>query len=285
MIRSTRNTTVILAVAALALLSTGCEKLRARDHLNKGVQSFKGAKFADAADHFRQSVDLDPEFPTARLYLATAYMSQFIPGAESPENKEVAIKANEEFMNVLKQEPKNLIAIESLASLRYSQAQGIPGLEEKLKKLDEAKEWYQKLVEAEPKTKSGWYSLAVITWLKWYPDYKQTRDKLSMKPEEAGPLKDKKVREELKEKWAAQLDKGIKDLEKAIEIDPEYDDAMAYMNLYYRQRADLADSKEQCAAEVKTADDWIQKALQAKKIKAERIEKKAAGGIVSEEGK
>ena len=31
-----------------------------------------------------------PTFPTARLYLATAYMSQYIPGAESPENQQNA---------------------------------------------------------------------------------------------------------------------------------------------------------------------------------------------------
>ncbi len=62
------------------LFATGCEKLRARDHLNKGVQAFKTAKYTQAVDHFKEAVQLDPEFATARLYLATAYMSQYIPG-------------------------------------------------------------------------------------------------------------------------------------------------------------------------------------------------------------
>ncbi len=71
-------------------VATGCEKLKARDHLNKGVQAFKNAKYTQAVDHFKEAVQLDPEFPTARLYLATAYMSQYIPGAESPENQQNA---------------------------------------------------------------------------------------------------------------------------------------------------------------------------------------------------
>jgi tetratricopeptide (TPR) repeat protein len=276
------NAAALVALAALAALSAGCSKLGARDHLNKGVASFKGAKYADAVEHFKKSVELDPEFPTARLYLATAYMSQYIPGAESPENKEMAQRANEEFQKVLDKDPGNKLAIESMASLRYSQAQGLPNLDEKLAKLTEAREWYQKLVDVDPNNKAGWYSLAVITWLKWYPEYKQARDKMGMKPEEPGPLKDKKVREELKAKWSNDLEAGVKNLEKAISIDPEYDDAMAYMNLFFRQRADLAETKEQCAAEVKIADDWIQKALKAKQIKAERLEKKASGGIVQD---
>ncbi len=276
--------TIIVAVSAatLTLLSTGCEKLRARDHLNKGVQAFKGAKYGDAVEHFRQSVELDPEFSSARLYLATAYMNQYIPGAESPENLDVAKKAEEEFKNVLQREPNNAMAIESIASLKYNQAQGIPDLQNKLSKLDEAREWYQKLVEADPKSKSGHYSLAVITWLKWYPEYKQERDKMGMKAEEPGPLKDKKVKEALKAKWEAPLQDAMKHLETALQIDPEYDDAMAYINLLHRQHADLSDDKAVWESETKVADDWVQKALATKKIKAERLEKKAAGGIVQD---
>lgn len=269
-----------LCACALVALASGCEKLRARDHLNKGVAAFKGAKFADAAEHFRQAVELDPEFATPRLYLATAYMQQYIPGAESPENLEMARKANEEFMTVLQNDPTNKLAIESLASLRYTQAQGLADLSAKLAKLDEAREWYEKLVQVDPQSKAGWYSLAVITWLKWYPEYKQARDKMGMKPEEPGPLKDKKVKEELKAKWLGQLNAAIGHLEKALAVDPEYDDAMAYMNLLIRQKADLADTKEETAAQVKIADDWIQKALEAKKIKAARLE--AKGQVISE---
>src|SRR5918993_3316126 len=119
-----RNLLLAAAIGSVALLSTGCEKLKARDNLNKGVQAFKSAKYNSAVEHFKEAVRLDPEFPTARLYLATAYMSQYIPGADSPENMQNAKAAETEFLKVLEKEPNNTLAIESLASLHYNQAQG-----------------------------------------------------------------------------------------------------------------------------------------------------------------
>ena len=74
---------------------------------------------------------------------------------------------------------------------------------QKLKKLDEAKEWYLKLIAADPQNKEGFYSLAVIDWVKWYAAWMKSRADLGMKPEEPGPLKDKKVKAELKEQYSA----------------------------------------------------------------------------------
>jgi Flp pilus assembly protein TadD len=85
-----RKLTLIAGVAAVALLASGCQKLKSRDQLNKGVQAFKNAQYADAVESFKTAVELDPTFPTARLYLATAYMQQYIPGADSPENNRMA---------------------------------------------------------------------------------------------------------------------------------------------------------------------------------------------------
>jgi tetratricopeptide (TPR) repeat protein len=68
-----------ILAAGLALLSAvGCEKLRARDQINKGVQSYKNAKYEEAIEHFKNAVQLDPSLLNARLYLATAYMQQYI---------------------------------------------------------------------------------------------------------------------------------------------------------------------------------------------------------------
>lgn len=270
----------LAATLALALGSAGCRKLEARDNLNKGVNAFKNAKYADAADFFTRAIELDPEFHTARLYLATAYMSQYIPGAESPENVNYAKNAEENFRKVLEADAKNTTAIESIASLYYMQAQGSQKLDEKLARLDTAAEWYKKLTEVEPTRKEAWYSLGVIAWAKWYPAWMEARNNAGMKPEDPGPLKDKKTREALSEKYAAMIDEGIKGLEKALEIDKEYDDAMAYMNLLIRERADLASDSETYKKDIEVANGWIEKALETRKIKAERAPKTT--GIVAE---
>jgi Tfp pilus assembly protein PilF len=276
-----RNLLLAAAIGSLALLSTGCEKLKARDNLNKGVQAFKSAKYNSAVEHFKEAVRLDPEFPTARLYLATAYMSQYIPGADSPENMQNAKAAEQEFLRVLEKDPQNALAVESLASLHYNQAQG-GSVEQKIKKLDEAAGWYTKLSQVDPNNKTAYYSLGVIVWAKWYPKLMEARAKLGMKPEDPGPIKDKKVKEELKAQWSDTINKGIQNLERALQIDPEYDEAMAYMNLLIRERADLADSPEVYKKDIEVADNWVQKALDTKKIKAERAAQNAAKGIKAE---
>jgi tetratricopeptide (TPR) repeat protein len=274
-----KTLSLVLGIGLLVLAGTGCDKLKSRDQLNRGVQAYRSAKYADAVEFFKTAVNLDPTNLNGRLYLATAYMTQYIPGAESPENLQLAKQAKEEFMKVLEKDPNDKTALASLASLSYQQAQGMPDLEQKLKKLDEAKEWYLKLIAADPQNKEGFYSLAVIDWVKWYAAWMKSRADLGMKPEEPGPIKDKKIKADLKDQYSAVIEDGIKNLQKALDIDPNYDDAMAYMNLLIRERADLDESPDQYKKDIETADGWVQKALDTKKMKAAKEAAKTAGGI------
>lgn len=270
---------IATTVATLGLLAfaSGCEKLKARDSLNKGVAAYKATKYEEAARKFKEAIEADPTFDVARLYLATSYMSQWIPGADSPENNQLAKNAEAEFQNVLSKDPKNKLAIESIASMRYNQANAFPNLDDKLRVMDEAKVWYTKLVEVDPTNSKAYYSLGVISWSKWYPKYKAAREAAKMKQEDPGPIKDKKIREELKTGYGALVEEGIGHLSKAVEIDKIYDDAMAYLNLLIRERADLAENPDDYKKDIATADDWVSKALEAKKIKAAELEKKSKG--------
>jgi tetratricopeptide (TPR) repeat protein len=267
-----RNLIVLSGLAALAIGSTGCQQLKARDNLNKGVQAYKNAKYPEAIAFFQKAVELDPAFKTTHLYLATAYMAQYIPGAESPENVHMAENAYNEFQNVLKLDPKDELATASIASLYFNQ-----------KKLDEASEWNKKLIAINPQNKDAYYTLGVIAWTQWLVPDREARNKMSMKPEDPGPLKDKKVREELKAKYRPLLDEGVANMQKALDIDKEYDEAMAYMNLLIRYRADLDDTSDEYKKDTEAADGWVQKALATKKIKAERAPK--SGGITNDMAK
>ena len=269
-----RTSIVIAGVAVLALMASGCTKLQSRNELNKGVQAFKNAQYADAVESFKKAVELDPNFPNARLYLATAYMQQYIPGAESPENNRMAQAAHDEFMKALELSPNDKVAIASLASLYLNQ-----------KKWDEAQQWYEKLAAVDPNSPIPYYSLGFIAWSKWYPVYGTTMVNLNMKQENPEPLKDKKLRAELNAKYRPVIDAGLQALDKALQIDPEYDDAMAYENLLIRERAVLMDTKEECDKQIKIADDWVTKALATKKAKAEKKANSTGGGIVSDSSK
>jgi tetratricopeptide (TPR) repeat protein len=247
----------LAGVCLLLVTATGCDRLRARDNLNKGVQAYKNSRYPDAVEFFKTAVNLDPTFATARLYLATAYMAQYIPGVESDDNKKVAVAAHEEFVRVLEQDPKNSVAIASIASLFFNQ-----------KKMEDAEKWYRKLIEVDPQNKEAYYTLGVIAWTKSFAVRAEARAKLGMKPEEKGPLKDKKVRAEVKEKNWAIVESGLASLKEALKIDPEYDDAMAYQNLLYRERADLQDTDDDYKKDIDEADAMVQKTLATKKKKA-----------------
>jgi TonB family protein len=233
--------------------------------LNQGIRAFKSANYDQAIQAFQRALELDPQNVNARLYLATAFMTRWTPGATSPENNEFARRAQEGFESVLTVEPQNVVALSSLASLAWNQASAQPGPSEKVRKLEEAAEWNHRVIQVDPSNKEAYYSLGVIAWSKFYPELMQARAKLGMKPETPGPLPDFNTRQDLRARFETIVDEGIRNLEKALELDPAYGDAMAYMNLLIRERGDLRDSTAEYQRDVQIADEWVRKALAAKK--------------------
>jgi tetratricopeptide (TPR) repeat protein len=256
-----------LAAATLALLSSvGCSKLRARDQLNKGVTAYKNAKYEEAIDHFQQAVALDPSLINAKMYLATAFAQQYIPGADTPDNNKMADQAIEQYQRVLD--------MNSARDQKVNSAKGIAYLYLNMKKFDLAKKFYRMAGDLDPNDPEPYYSVGVIDWTASYQPRMEERAKLGLKPEENLNPKNKdqkKVCEELKTKNMPAIQEGIDSLNKAIQLRPDYDDAMAYMNLMYRERADVeCDDLNARQQDLKTADSWVDKTLATKKAKAEK---------------
>src|SRR4030081_392924 len=271
---------LMLAGVALALFSSvGCNKLRARDQLNKGVQSYKNSKYEEAIEHFKKAVELDPSLLNARMYLATAYAQQYIPGADTPENNHMAEQAIEQYQKVLDDKPAR--------EQKVNSAKGIAYLYLNMKKFDKAKEYYRMASDVDPNDPEPYYSVGVIDWTASYQPRMEERAKLGMKPEENLNPKNKdqkKVCGELKQKNMPAISEGIDSLNKAIQLRPDYDDAMAYMNLMYREKADVeCDDLAARAEDLKTADSWVDKTLATKKAKAEK--QPGQGGIVMDQSK
>ena len=248
----------LIAVAALALSNAGCDKLRARDQLNKGVASYKNARYEVAIEHFKNAVALDPSLLNAKLYLAAAYVAQYIPGVDSPENLANANGAIDQYKAVLAQDPKNVNSMK-----------GIAGLSLQMKKFDDAKNYYGQAINLDPNDPEAYYSIGVIDWTMAFQSRMEERAKIGLRADE--PLKDKKVCAKLRESGGPAIEDGISNLTKALSLRQDYDDAMAYMNLMYREKADReCDQPDQRAADLKTADEWVDKAMAAKKAKAQK---------------
>ncbi len=259
---------LLLAGAAILLLA-GCGKLRARDQLNKGVQSYKNARYEEAIGHFQSAVALDPALLNARLYLATAYAQQYVPGVESEENTRLAQQAIEQFKSVLAAHPGR--------DQRFSSLKGIASLYFNMHMLDDAKAYQQKVIEADPNDPEAYYSVGVIEWTQAYQSDAEERAKLGLKGEDI--LEDKQVCAALRLRNERLIEGGLTTLRKALAIRPDYDDAMAYVNLLYRQKADIECNVAASREDLRIAQEWVDRNLAAKRSKEKQ---QAAAGITLE---
>ena len=248
------------ALLLLLPFSSGCRKLRARDQLNKGVAAFRNAQFQAAIMHFKTAVGLDPSLVNARLYLATAYYNQYIPGGESPENLKIAQQAIEAYEDVLKSDPNNSNAIASVAQIYYN-----------MRKFDKAKEYQRHWLEVEPNNPVPYYWIGVLDWAICFPHTQQMRKDLKIEfpkdpkdPSSLPPFPEK-ARAQLAEENDPLVKEGVEVLEKANELKPNNFDTMSYLNLLYRQKADLEPTAAAREADLKQAEDWTDKAIAVRK--------------------
>jgi len=261
------------AFAALLILAaglSGCSKLKARDLLNKGVAAYKNAQYDTAIEDFKQAKDLDPGLMNARLYLATAYASQYIPGAPSDQNVRLGTQAVNEFKEVLQLDPNNLSATDGIGSILFQMA----GTPYDPKKFEESKSYHQKHIELKPNDPEPYYWIGVIDWTLAFRGngelraaYNREHVNKQVKDDDALPPA---VRAEYVAKYGALVDEGVAYLQKAIQLKPDYDDAMAYLNLLYRRKADMVESADERANLKKQADELIDKVKEIKQKRAEQ---------------
>ncbi len=267
-----RNTKFwVPAVASLSLLMTltGCSRLQARDQLNKGVQAYKSAKYEEAIDHFQRAVNLDPTLPMTHLYLATAYAQQVVPNTDTPANNKAAQMAINAYQDVLKERPNDATALKGIASIYFN-----------TNKFDQAKEWQQKVIAADPKDPEAYYTIGVIDWGQARKNSVQVLSALGTTDKGDGnPGIPKKDCQKLAEQNTPLVNEGMTSLKKAVDLRPSYEDAMAYINLMYRRQAELECGNDAARkADLAQAQDWTDKALSTRKANEMKANQTTPGG-------
>ena len=267
---SIRRASAFMALVVLAVGLSGCNKLKARDQLNKGVVAFKNAQYDTAIEHFKQAKELDPGLMNARLYLATAYASQYIPGAPSEQNMRLGTQAVNEFKEVLEKDPNNLSATDGVGSILFQMA----GTPYDPKKFEESKSFHQKHIDLRPNDPEPYYWIGVIDWTLAFRANGEARaaynrDHVQKQVKDTDPLP-AALRSDYTSKFGPLVEEGITNLLKSIQVKPDYDDAMAYLNLLYRRKADMVESADERAALLKQADDLVDKVKEIKQKRAEQ---------------
>ena len=77
---------------------------------------------------------------------------------------------------------------------------------------------------------------------------------------------------QFQQKYGNLIEEGVQSLQKAMQLRPDYDDAMAYLNLLYRQKADTEATPGARDADTKMADDLVDKVKAIKQKKMENAQ-------------
>lgn len=264
-----RITALAVALAGMVLSMSGCNRLAARDQLNKGVDAYKSAHYEEAIGHFQRATQLDPTLPMAKTYLATAMAQNIVPGLDTPANMNTAQQAIGLFQQVLAVNPNDVNSLKQIAGIYFS-----------VRKFQEAKDWQKKVLAVDPKDPEAAYTIGVVDWTLVHQNKLKALAAVGLDDDGKGNVKaPKKVMEELKQENSALVDEGMQYLNQALANRANYEDAMQYMNLMYRNKADM-DYGDAAAvkADLAAADDWTSKAMGARKAN-EAKKNKGPGGI------
>jgi len=257
--------------------TTGCNKLAARDQLNKGVEAYKSTHYEEAINHFQQAIADDPSLPAAKEYLATTYMYMVVPNLVDPkenkDNLDNAQHAIDGFSKALEQKPDDINALKGIATVYFD-----------IDKFGEAKEYQKKVLAVDTNDAIADYTIGVIDWTEAYKNAREMLASAGMQINDVDaapvPKIDKKLCPKLAEVNTPLVDEGLSYLKNAVTVNPDYEDAMAYINLLYRRKSDLeCNNPAAFKADRASADEWASKAMDARKRIEEKKNAKSAGGV------
>jgi len=217
------------------LKKASAEAVAGHDELNGGIEAFRNGEFELAVPLLRHAKELDPERLDVRIYLGIAYAQQMVP--QGTQSKEMREKALAEFQQVLEMDQQNPLALEWVGALLFWEFVMNP---DDATKIDESKSFFRRLIQVQPQYPEPHYWIGVLDWtlayrarMKTTTTYNAQADKMMGSGE---PLPDV-LREELASQYSAVVDEGIQHLQEAIELVPDYWEAIMYLNLLYREKA------------------------------------------------
>jgi len=258
-----------VVLTGMVLTMSGCQQLEARDQLNKGVDSYKSAHYEEAIGHFQKATELDPNLAMAKTYLGTALAQSVVPGETTPENIKTADQAVAIFKQVLEKNPGDVNSVKQIAGIYFS-----------INQLDQAKVWQKKVLALDPKDAEAAYTIGAIDWRQAHEDLLKILQPAGFNDDGLGNTKvPKKLMEQVKQQTSDQVAEGMQYLEQAIANRPNYADAMAYLNLMYRSKANIDyGDKKAVKEDIAKAEYWRKKVLPARQLE-EKEKNKGPKGI------
>ena len=227
----------LLAALTLALTSFSCQKIEARMEIKTANEAYQKEDYATALQHYTRAGKIDPSFPELERMIGYSQIGLYIPDDKTPPNEQHADQAIAQLSSYLKKKPEDRIARDALINMylnanRTSQAidyfrnylaehpadleavKSIATLYAKQGDFNQSLSWYEKITLLDSKNPESHYIYGVVCY-----------EKVAKNP----PA-------DVNEKRAI-IDKGKAALQHAIDMKPDYFEAVVYLNLLWRQQA------------------------------------------------
>ncbi len=261
------------ALTLSLLLLTSCQKVQARMEIREGNDAYQKEDYAAALNHYTKARQIDPRsFPELTRMIGYSRIGLYVPEDKSPANEKNASMAIAELRKYLRTRPDDNIAREALINLylnsnRTTEAinffldylklhpadidavRSVATLYAKKGDFNESLNWYEKITLLDSKNPEAFYIYGVVCW-----------EKVAKNP----PA-------DLGERMAI-IDKGRAALNRAMQLRPDYLEAIAYQNLLYRQQALIETDPVKQQALIAQADVLRNQAMEINK------KRKAAAG-------
>jgi tetratricopeptide (TPR) repeat protein len=254
-----------LSVAlTIALTSLGCTKIKARVEIKAANEAYQKEDWGTALSHYQRARQIDPSFADLDRLVGYSEIGLYVPDDKTPKNEAHADAAIVALNSYLQKRPEDRIARDALINMylnanRTSQAidyfrnylkshpadleavKSIAILVAKQGNFDESLNWYQKITLLDAKNPESFYIFGVVCY-----------EKVS-----------KNAPADVAQKMAI-INKGKDALQHAIDMKPDYAEAMAYLNLLWRQQAlvDALTDPVKAQADIVQADALRNKTIQ-----------------------
>lgn len=194
--------------------------------------------FEEAEKYYLKILEKHPDKPQYYYVVAQFYR-----------NFDKIDKAIEMFEKRISLDPNNPEGYRYLAGFYYNDLLNTAkDVETGKKYIDKALELFDKIISLEPNNYESYYALGVACWAKSY----------------------RVLSAETSEERVNTINKGIKALEKAIELNPNYPDSYAWINLLWREMAKVDTKNEKKYIQIAT--DYQNKFAEIQKKKKAREE-------------
>jgi tetratricopeptide (TPR) repeat protein len=263
--RSAAAVTLILLSVAL---TSGCNKIKSKQEIKKGNDFFKATQYQTALAAYQEALRLDPDTKKLHKNIGLAYMGLYQPGSKHPKDLEYAAKAIEHLKIYTEAFPQDRKAREFLVSLYLT-----------TERFDDAIAFYQGMVKDDPKDTRAMQSLAQMYFKKGDVDHAVEWLKRRLEAETTPEAKAEVYYFIGVQAWDRSynfpdidpvqrmhiVDEGLDALNKALQIRPDYFEALSYVNLLYREKAKIEADPVKKQEYTDTANKYLQQALELRK--------------------